>query len=401
MFKKLVKHITEGNSYFGLEIFEVNGKEYFTLLQMNLKKGELEVELEKTSDRLEELLEYINAKAPLFLTLNTSKVLKKEVSQEVQTNHELSVINAFPNLELDNFYYQLMNSEHTGIVAISKKEYVDWYIEQLSKIGINPISLSLGIAPIKNISSFFKGRITGSNFNAQIEDGNISGLELESQLENETIDLDGISLHKNSLLGFSSIIGHLQQLLQNNNLQSMNSKLKNDLYNSRVFDFGIKFALLFFLVVLLGNFLIFSSYNSKNQSLESTLLVDGQNDQALKNVKERVLAKEERVKTLANSKNSKTSFYLDEIAKGLPKSIWLSDMRFQPLLFPVRNDKPIEFNSGSLEISGIINDKIAFTVWSDNLEMQKWVNKVEIIDYEYISSSSANFTVNIVLNEVQ
>jgi len=401
MFKQLVRHIIEGSTYFGLEIFEVGGKEQFALLQIAQKKRELEVILEKTSENLDELLPLIDAKAPLFITLNTSKVLKKEVSNEIKHNEELLVVNAFPNLELDNFYYQVLNATDNSIVGISKKEYIEWYLDQLQKIGLKPFSVVLGIAQINAISSFIEGTIRGSNFNLTILNENVVSLKLEEQIAHTTIDLDGISLQNNSLLNFSHIAGYLQGNAQVNNLKSNVEKFQNDFKNMKLFDAGLKASLAFFLLLLLGNFLMFNSYNSKNQLLESSLTIDSQNGSIVNILKERVKSKEERVQTLSNSKNSKTSYYLDEIAKGLPQSIWLSDLKFQPLLFPVRKDKPIELNKNRLEISGIINNKIAFTVWSDNLEMQKWVDKVEIIDYEYISNSSASFTVNVLLHETQ
>lgn len=401
MFGAIAKHIVEGNSYFGLEIFQANDRELFSLLQMKLKKGELEVVLEKTSEDLKELVPLINSKAPLFLTINTSKVLKKETLKGGQGEAQHIVIDAFPNLELDNFYYQILHGVANDVVAISKKDYVELYLKKLENIGLKPYSLVLGASQITNIQGFIKGELTGSNFTVSINEIGIDQFKLSNEHLPESIELEGITVNSNSLLSFAHIIGHLQNAVQVNNLVSKNNLFDNDFKNRRVFDFGIKSSVLIFLVLLLGNFLLFNTYHSKNQMLESSLIAEGQNDNALVNLKKRVLLKEERVNALASSKNSNTSYYLDEIAKRLPKSIWLSDMKFQPLLFPVRNDKPIDFNKNNLEISGIINDKIAFTVWSDNLETEKWVDKVEIIDYEYISSSSANFTINIVINEVQ
>ena len=122
-------------------------------------------------------------------------------------------------------------------------------------------------------------------------------------------------------------------------------------------------------------------------------------DKSLRQLKERIATKEEKLKVLAGSRHSRTTFYLDELGKDLPHSIWLAKMEYQPLLVPVRENKPIETRKDNLQVSGITNDKVAFAVWSDNLETQKWVEKIKIIDYEYISNSSANFTVNIVLHE--
>jgi len=103
MLKKIIRHITEGNTYQGLEIFDFEGEEKFSLLKLEQKKGELNLLDSKTSVKLDEILPYIEKKAPLFVTFNSSQVLKKNIVTEIKNNPELLLVNAFPNLELDNF----------------------------------------------------------------------------------------------------------------------------------------------------------------------------------------------------------------------------------------------------------------------------------------------------------
>ena len=158
--------------------------------------------------------------------------------------------------------------------------------------------------------------------------------------------------------------------------------------------------LAFFLALLLSNFLLFNHYYEKNTELETGLIHNQDQNGSLKALQKRILLKEKRLETILNSKNSKTSYYLDELGKSIPNSIYLSDIQYQPLSKPVRNDKEIELVKNHLQISGVTNDRIQFTVWSDNLEMQKWVNRVEIMDYEYLSKSSANFTIKVIFDAV-
>lgn len=401
MLKTLGKHIVEGTTFLGLEIYELDGKETFSLLKLTKHKGELDVVFEETSESLKNLAQQIEKKHPLFVTFNTNQVLKKQVPTETKNNPELSVINAFPNLELDNFYYQLLQGEQNTVVSISKKEHIEWYVEQLSKIGIHPVSVGLGIAPLEIFQGLLDDTVQGSNYHSSFDQTGFQDYQLMNQPTNTSIDLNGIQLGNNQLLSFGSILGFLQKSNPVSNLYAINQHLWYEFKNHKIFDFGVKASLIFFLALLLGNFFAFNHYHSKNQELESSLATNQFQDQSIKDLQERVDLKEQKLKSLQRTKNSKTTYVLDELGKSIPNSIYLNDIQYQPLLMPIRKDKSIELGKQNLQVSGIANNKLEFTVWSDNLESQKWVNRVEIMDYEYLSKSSANFTLNLVLHEVE
>lgn len=398
MAPKFIKNSIEGNSYQGLELFEVNGKDYFALLVLENRKGELEIVAEHLVETLEGLLRLIERKKPLFVTFNTPKVLKKQVATEINDNPELLVINAFPNLELDNFYYQILESEKQSVVSISKKEHLNWYLEQFDKVGLQPFQIALGISNIQILEGFADGILLGSNFKTELSANIFDSYENLSEHQGTTEQLNGISLQNWHLLGFAHILGFLQKKTPPSNLLIRNKGLLNDFTNRKWFDFGVKFGLGFFLLLLLTNFLVFSHYHEENQELEASIANNQNQNGSLKTLQKRIADKEGRLKSILNSKNSKTSYYLDELGKSVPNSVYLNDIQYQPLTTPVRDDKAIDLTNNNLQISGVTNEKIQFTVWSDNLEMQKWVNRVEIMDYEYLSKSSANFTLKVILN---
>ncbi|MEO0570793.1 MAG: PilN domain-containing protein [Bacteroidota bacterium] len=398
MLNTFIKHSIEGTTYQGLEIFEANGKECFGLLVLENRKGELEVISENLVATFDALLKLLDKKKPLFITFNTSKVLKKQVATEISNNPELLVVNAFPNLEMDNFYYQILESENTSVVSISKKDHINWYLEQLKKVGLQPFQIALGISKVQILEGFREGAIRGSNFQVQFSKTLFEGYASQPEQLAETTCFDGISFQNWHVLGFAHILSYLQQKSQPSNLSICNQRLLHDFKNQKWFDFGVKFGLGFFLVLLLTNFLVFNHYHERNQELEERIVNNQNKDGALKALQKRIADKEGRLEGILNSKNSKTSYYLDELGKSVPNSVYLNDIQYQPLITPVRDQKAIDLTANSLQISGVTNEKIQFTVWSDNLETQKWVSRVEIMDYEYLSKSSANFTLKIVLD---
>src|SRR5690606_34978314 len=104
--KERIRHIIEGSTYQGLEVFEQGQTVHYSFLKLKRSKGELTVLTDTNSGSLDTFIAEINTKNPLVLVINTSKVLKKQIAMEVQGSPQQWVARAFPNLDLDNFYWQ-------------------------------------------------------------------------------------------------------------------------------------------------------------------------------------------------------------------------------------------------------------------------------------------------------
>ena len=401
MVKKLLRYLTEGNTFFVLEIFEVQDQPLFCLQKIQLKKGELEVVAVNTATTLEDILPVVEKKKPLLITLNTAQVLKKS-QQAADTDHpEVMVTNAFPNLQLDNFYYQLFTHQGHAVISIAKKAYVDDCLEQFKNLGLPAFRLSLGLGEMTSMVGLALGAITGSNFELHWQNDPHKVITPLSQLQTGHLALNGLSLQYTQVLGFAQLLSHLGAGKSISNLSQVNTRLQNELSNTRVFDFGLKATLGCFVCLLLANFLVFQYYHNKNQELEASLASGQLQDKSVQQLSKRVALKEERLKVLRHSKDSKTSWYLDQLGKSVPNSVSLGSVEFQPLLVPLRSNKPVALHQGSLQISGVTHNKIAFTDWSDTLESQSWVERIEVVGYNYRSNASANFTLNLILSATE
>ena len=237
MLSPFLKKTTLGSIYQGLEIFEADGKDSYALLILENRKGELEVVAAHLVDKLEGLLTLVDRKKPLFVTLNTAKVLKKQIPTEAKNNGELLVINAFPNLELGNFHYQILESSEQSVVSIGKKQHIDQYLEQLGKIGLRPFQVSLGISNAQLFEGLTSGVLVGSNFKIAINGSHFQEYRGISINEGESLNFNGISLQNWHLLGFAQILAFLQKTLPTSNLGGMNKVLQIDFKNKRWFDF--------------------------------------------------------------------------------------------------------------------------------------------------------------------
>ena len=157
---------------------------------------------------------------------------------------------------------------------------------------------------------------------------------------------------------------------------------------------GLQWGLGFLLTLLLVNFMLFSHYRSK--TLDADGFIDpAQQASLLKQVRERVEVKENKLQALMGSSNSRATYYLDQIAEGLPESILLDVLTYQPLTRPIQEDKPISLAADHIIISGQTNNKMEFSGWTAKLESMEWVQEVEIERYEYTSGTVNNFSLKL------
>ena len=77
----------------------------------------------------------------------------------------------------------------------------------------------------------------------------------------------------------------------------------------------------------------------------------------------------------------------------------LSEIKYQPLAKPVRENKPILLEDGVLLVSGISKDVNDFSFWIEELEKYEWVTSAETLDYDYAGKTTSTFLIEIGFHE--
>ena len=265
MLDHILTYLTEGFTYAGLEICEIHGIERYYFLEIKKYRGELHITNKATLSSLSELKENLKKDVPLFLSINTSKVLTKIVEDTETENPEALVNNSFANLDLNNFYFEVIQMSQRPIVAISKKDYVNGIIQKLNELKVQIVHFSLGISNIETITLYIRKRvISGSNFQIATENDLIMEICPQPNEEDIQYDMNGLTLSSIYILPFSNIIGILIQKHSITNFREICADLKWRFKNQRTFNYVLKFSLLFFIGLLLVNFLIFNHYGTKS-----------------------------------------------------------------------------------------------------------------------------------------
>lgn len=393
MFKKILYGIS-AKVYQGLEIFESAGTVHFALLKLRRYKGELELLGAWSSTNLNDLAGHIDPMSPLLLAINTTKVLNKQQDGARPALPEQWVKQAFPNLDLEQFHYQVMDRPMFKLVSITKRSLVEEHLTELKELDLVPTGISIGIAGMSHSLDFMQLPIQGSNFRIQEGDNSRWTLQLGEPLAVNTSTVQGLRMPSQHLLSFSQLLGHIQGIGAISNLQETNSELDENFKNRWFFQKGLQWGLGFLLALLLLNFFVFSHYRSKTMDSEEPI-DPAQQVELLERIKQRVSTKEKKLQALLGSSKTRTTLYMDKIGAGLPESILLDALVYQPLIRPVQQDKPISTGTDQLVISGETTNKEAFAKWTEQLESMDWVRDVEIERYEYTSKTMDNFSLKI------
>ena len=209
MFRR-IGHYIQTSAYQGLEIFEVAGTFHYALLKLQRKQGKLELSGAWSSTTLEDIATRIDPKKPLLLQINTTRVLNKQLDGDRTALAEQWVKKAFPNLDLEQFHYQVMDGPKIKLVSLTKRSVVEEHLTELKELGLVPAGISIGIAGLCHSLDVMETPIQGSNFSIQEGNDGRWVLSQGNPLTSATIDIQGLRMPSQHLLSFSQLLGHIQ-----------------------------------------------------------------------------------------------------------------------------------------------------------------------------------------------
>ncbi len=397
----MLKKITEGSFYCGLEIAQSEHGETYRLLKLKKTKDELSIHSAVELGSLDEVVGHVSLNLPLFLCVDTSNVLSKQL-ENIPSALDAALVNeAFPNLDTSNIYWELTQKSSLPIVTIARKEYVDSLLGQLEKCNIYPFRISLGLSSINSITPYTveKEICTGKYLLKLNDSATVTISRSEGSFQPIEYMINGLSISNQYLLGFAQILKYFGRKQSIGNLNTLNDQFNSSFKNKRLFQMASRVFLLFFVGVLLINFLFYNHYFENVDTLNSELLANGSKKEQFLQLDATVQKKQERVELYTGTPSSKATLYLDRFAQKVPGSVILDQLNFQPLEKTVQKNKPIELSRGVLLVSGVSTDMNVFSKWMTDLETFDWIENLEISDYDYLDRETSQFLLKIEFNE--
>jgi hypothetical protein len=374
---------------------EVAPNSYYNVLSLKKKKKELDIVHKEQYHNSESLFSGLKGVKHVFLIINNEQVLTKDVSS-THIAKESTVKVAFPNITLSDFYFDVLDHGASSLVSICRKEVVESILDEFQSKGISIIQFSLGDTHFKKLLPFL------NNFNFHTSRGlfEVTSNEVvhwkKSEETIKTYEVNGLMVESNHLLPLAGIISYCNGLKvsEENTIQK---GLIGEYRQKRIFQLGIRFGLGFLLAILLVNFFVFSSYRNQKSALSDELSMNEVYKKQLLSLDDLVAKKKRLVEGMNSVSNSKVIWYFDQIASSVPKTISLDNIGYQPTTRSIKKDKPIQFKTNEVIVSGIAKDDTDFTNWSKSLEQTQWIEKLSNmeLDGESAKYTSFSFTIHL------
>lgn len=396
MFYQKLKNIIIGNQFIGIEVFAKGDFEKVNYILVKKKKDELSITDSIKFNSIDEIKDDNISGIPIILTINTNKVLTKEVDL-IDKNDSLLVKKAFPNINLDEFYYQIWRLSDLSNISIVRKSYLNEIIDSLKvKKKINLSSIFIGLSTMENVVNHINN--DSVLLNGKIFD-KISN-SISSSISDDSInyDVNSIKIKNTDLLSFSSIISFITNKNNFGTISQLNSTLKDKDFQNSFFNKVSRFLIYSLLAILLINFIFFNYYFDKFNEINILSDQNNINVTNIESLKKSIIEKEKKIKEYAVPNTEKVSVITNEIIETIPTSVLLDEVQFQPIEKKGNIENPTTYFNNVILISGktISNDE--FTEWIDYISKIKKYNKVTIINFGKDENRDLSFTIKIELN---
>src|SRR6185437_8318819 len=282
-----------------------NGNAVIDACSVIVKDNQLSIEKKLTGIlTLEQLATQIPAKSVIALNLSGKGILQKQVEKINEIDHH-NFSKILPNANLDDFYVQNFISGENSFVTVIRKTEADGWISRLTNSGFRPVMLSLGPFPVQNI--FLQLNVYGDDirFNGyaikrdeqkqwvscQYGESFVSpfALKLESEPINEKLLVPYAAAFQ---LVLAQKIGAIRA-----EVPVLEAAFKN-VADEKKLKVNAFIILCVFFVLLLVNFLLFSSLTSSNEKLAGQVSRSVQSTEDIQKTDQQVQRKEALLKIL-------------------------------------------------------------------------------------------------------
>lgn len=380
-----LQNIVTGNLFAGLEIQFLSEGMILHLIVLKKKGQQLVVEKAITNvESIEKLSEHLVKDIPLAIAFTGKGILHRRIAADPAGDPKLFLSKVLPNASLKEFYLQTVSAvQDEQFVSVLRKSAVDGILDQLKQFSVVGCSLGpLSAITILPLLDETKSELSFGNHVLQLQDNLPEEVHYsENSSEKKSFNIGGQNVDAELLLAFSVAFQQLlvEEQRADANVESLVSA-KEDFLQKKLFVTGGKVLLATILLLLLGNYLLFSHYWSEKGELEGKLQTDGGALSDLRNLEKQILVKRVFLEQAGLLSKSNHSYYADQIAAGLPDEISLTRMDLAPRI-KLSEEDSIGFKPGRVEIDGTCSQSVVLNKWLQDLKTKKWVKSATLESY--------------------
>ena len=388
-----------GMYYTAIEHTFLKGRETYRAVTLRAAKKELSLFQKKSFASFEECSSHISTKQPVLLVINNQEVLSKAIDHPFE-NHLEAAKFCFPNLPIQHFYIELIANKHLSIISICRKETVEKILSNYEKKGIQIAGFSLGNNPLNHHTSYFKEtRFYTSNAAIDLDENKkIKSITWLQKDTSKNYQLNGLKISNHDLLAFSAILNfYTHQKNSSANFLDRNQELLRNFSIKKSYYHGLRIGPGIILILLLLNTGFFFKYQQEISIFKAQLQFHKIHEDKRAALQIEIEQQKGLANAIAAHSSSSVSWHLDALGTGIPQTILLSKLEYQPLLKKMKTGKQIAFHARKIIMQGTASNDNDFTEWLKNLETQAWVRSCTILDYGTGKKAKTSFSIQLTL----
>lgn len=315
---------------------------------------------------------------PLYLSIDGKGVLHKDgVYNENETLAKI-FSKAFLSADASAFYIQPVGG---NFVSAVRKDAVDGLFQELSSGGHYILGISLGPFVLNRIRTLLENKtITTSSYIVQLGAERIESFSRKENASAVKINIGGEQVNENFVLSFAAGLTYFisddaffeSQIL---------TQSKEEFKQKKKFSVLGTFILSFFLVLMLGNYLLYDHYKQSNAELQAQFDLQSANFQKSQLLKQELEEKKSLKEKLGVSGAARISYYADRVAASVPNQIQLTELSVNSVKKKIKDDKEIEYEVNTITIAGKCRKSIYYNDWKKELARMDWVKNISVENY--------------------
>ncbi|MFA6400445.1 MAG: hypothetical protein WCX31_02300 [Salinivirgaceae bacterium] len=363
---------------------------------MSRSKGKvIRIEQKLVTGTLAEICNQLPTKYPVVLTLDGKGVLYKTGEPE-WTNTKQIFRELVPQANYNDFYLMLYPNPSKLWVAISRKTWVQSILKELTDKKLEIVDLQFGPFILEKTKPLVADESLEWNLptrKIEWEENKITAFSAAQSPFLTGFNLGGEEIESDYILSFTHALIALTQFDGlNTDFDDITQNRNQYIYKQRIQKVGVS-VLIFYLGLLLVNYLLFTNYNEKLNLTQASYQGSLKTINRLENLSTELKQKEALAKKVGFGDREQLSYLADQLAASLPSYITLTSMDINPLIDKQRNRETPQFQAEMIQISGELNNGVKLYGWIESLKQFPWVTSVEVMKLEQeVTDKPAVFT---------
>jgi len=383
----------------GVECFWTEEGYRLQVVVLAKKKGEASIVQQAVNLRSwDELKALLPKDCPIFFGWNSPKLIFKSFERAFE-NKEQALKTIFPSAKAADILVEFFPKKEGQLVVLGRREELLNLLNLAKEAGL-PIVYA-NYAPFVATALFpylEEDRVAANHYEFFLEDGALSKL-FKQEGAAQLLNLGGEQLDSRLLAAAALAFIGLEDVRQT----ALDIPLLKDnqerLMYKKLLELSTALLLSFFFISLLANYLYLGQLEQENESLSLEVAQ-----------KQQLIAERDRLREdyeqqvnlgagASLGEKSQQSFYADQLASSLPKSIHLLELEIAPLLEDKkaeREGKAPNYQQGLIRIKGISKKSVFYNDWKKSLQALSWVERIDDISYQNIDHYQATFELMVI-----